>query len=147
MSTIIFMIIVGVLSTIFAKAKGNKEPSKSKSFSFNRFDDFRELFNNKTTNHLPKETSPKPSMKPEFQPGNLESIEKKYLQIKHIPEASPRPELKQTEQVKMTEKDRKEEGKEQFSESPDAKALVNGIIWAEILGEPRAKKPYFMRKN
>jgi hypothetical protein len=32
-------------------------------------------------------------------------------------------------------------------EKPDEKAIVNGIIWAEILGEPRAKKPYFPRKS
>lgn len=148
------MIIVGILSTIFSKAKGNKGTAKNNPFSVNNIDDLRERFNNKKTTNPPRQKSPIPSVKSENQPGNLESIEKKYLKIKQVSEGNPadlatplRPELKQMEQVKKTFDDRKEEEGTVFLESPDAKILVNGIIWAEILGEPRSKKPYFVKNK
>ncbi|MDQ0197250.1 hypothetical protein [Neobacillus ginsengisoli] len=155
MNTLIFMIIVGIISTIFSKAKGNKGPTKKKTYSFNNIDDLRELFNNnKTTNHPQRQTRTIPSVNIENQPDNMESIEKKYLKIKQVSEANPvgmvilpPPEQKLIEPVKKIENDKKEEERLAFSDIPDAKTLVNGIIWSEILGEPRSKKPYFAKNK
>lgn len=30
---------------------------------------------------------------------------------------------------------------------PEEKTLIDAVIWSEILGEPRGKRPYFTRKN
>ena len=52
------------------------------------------------------------------------------------------------EPVKRTVPAKKEVVTEDFKfERPDKKTIINGIIWAEILGEPRAKKPYLPKKS
>lgn len=43
LETILFLIIVGILSSIFGKAKGKPNPGRTKPFTAKRFDDFRTM--------------------------------------------------------------------------------------------------------
>ncbi|MDF2854387.1 MAG: hypothetical protein K0Q87_238 [Neobacillus sp.] len=144
MESIIFIIIAGILSTIFSKAKGNNG-SKNKPFIATQFDDIRKLFEQEEDNE-PAETPEKVSRGQQvIQEVNLQDIEKKYQQMKQVSEPiqysrtepknrmnKPRPKLKADGIVL---------GK------PDKNPVINGIIWSEILGEPRSKRPYLAKKR
>jgi hypothetical protein len=144
LESIIFIIIAGILSTIFSKAKGNNG-SKNKPFIATQFDDIRKLFEQEEDNE-PAETPEKVSRGQQvIQEVNLQDIEKKYQQMKQVSEPiqysrtepknrmnKPRPKLKADGIVL---------GK------PDKNPVINGIIWSEILGEPRSKRPYLAKKR
>ncbi|MDR7000417.1 hypothetical protein [Neobacillus niacini] len=148
METIIFLIIIGVLSAVFGKAKGNRTPSKNKPFSFNQFEEFRELFSEKA---LPKQERPIKPVERQTHAVQQQNIEIKYQQVKHEAESittrvSRVFENAKAEDVKPQVLER-EDKNEILSDSTDAKSLINGIIWSEILGEPRARRPYFSRRR
>jgi hypothetical protein len=144
LESIIFIIIAGILSTIFSKAKGNNG-SKNKPFIATQFDDIRKLFEQEEDNER-AETPEKVSRGQQvIQEVNLQDIEKKYQQMKQVSEPiqysrtepknrmnKPRPKLKADGIVL---------GK------PDKNTVINGIIWSEILGEPRSKRPYLAKKR
>ncbi|MDQ6599702.1 hypothetical protein E2K98_12330 [Bacillus salipaludis] len=146
METIIFLIIIGVLSSVFGKAKANRTPSKNKSFTFNQFDEFREIFSEKVT---PKQVkSINRIEEPTVTPRNIEI---NYDQIKQEAESittgvSRVHERQRVEDLKPQALD-KEDHNELISDSPDAQTLINGIIWSEILGAPRAKRPFYSRRR
>ncbi|OIK16599.1 hypothetical protein BIV60_03785 [Bacillus sp. MUM 116] len=149
METIIFMIILGVLSAVFGKAKGNRIQSKNKPFSFNQFDEFRELFSEKAT---PKQEILTNKVKEQTQKMvKQKNIEKNHQQLKQEAETftlevSHVPEKQTVEDVNplILESDDKTKLP---SNGPDENTLINGIIWSEILGEPRAKRPYFPKRR
>ncbi|WP_066064115.1 hypothetical protein [Neobacillus soli] len=149
-TTILIMIIIGVITSVFGKAKGNKQDPKSKPFSVNGLDEFRALFQNQTTDQAIEEIK---TMQKDFQSGGLKNIEEKHLQMKQgnqdnqselIGPTNPRQQDKVRVKENLEVKDAKDEPV--FSDEPDRKAVINGIIWSEILGEPRSKKPYNPRR-
>lgn len=160
LEALLFMIIVGIISAIFGKAKSNQGQSKKKPFSMNGMEDIRKLFN-ELTNNEPRETSPmeksskispiKAEQKAEKLQPNLNSLEKEYVKVRQESESSRigmAISRQQSEKLKDQAKtERHEEGATIISEYPDAKTLVNGIVWSEILGEPRSKKPYFAKRG
>lgn len=152
METILFLIIVGILSTIFGKSKRNQGQSSKKLFKANGIDDvrtlFKELSNNQHINDKPNKTE----QKVEIPEKKLHNLETEYLQVRQESEASrvrmAAKRLPNGEKMKeQTIQSINEEGEAMISKIPEGKTLVNGIIWAEILGEPRAKKPYFAKRG
>jgi hypothetical protein len=143
METILFLIIVGILSSIFGKAKGKNNPGRTKPFSAKGFDEFRTKVEQQMMG-VPRNKGQISTGQPAKKETNLQSMEEKYQEIKQYPGISGT-------QVKKLHPNKgvniEVESDNIPFEKPDEKAIVNGIIWAEILGEPRAKKPYFPRKN
>lgn len=150
METLVFMIIIGILSTIFGKAKKSNTQSKNKPTFPNKLEEIRTIFNKQFENQTHRRTN----SIPETQPAILESMEEKYLQVKNDSEVTPsgmsnQPStgLQRSKKGNEPINDKLEGSDPIFSESLDAKTLINGIIWAEVLGEPRSKKSYFARKG
>jgi hypothetical protein len=152
------MIIIGVLSTIFGKGKGKgtKTQAKSKTSLPNSFEEIRTIVQKQFENYTPQSTRSIISENNDAQPYQQEEIVMDYLQEEEDNRAKsmevPPPEYIENYQRKMDKiqepvaEEVKIEGSF-FSENPDAKTLINGIIWSEILGEPRSKKSHFARKR
>ncbi|MEH7010108.1 hypothetical protein V7087_04705 [Neobacillus niacini] len=143
METILFLIIAGILSSIFGKAKGKSSPGQTKPFTAKGFNDFRP--------QVEQQMMSKPRKSGQIstgQPVNLEeksqNMEEKYQEVKQKPVVS-RIQLDQMQPIESTILE--VESDDVPIEKPDEKTIINGIIWAEILGEPRSKKPYLSRKR
>jgi hypothetical protein len=143
METILFLIIAGILSSIFGKAKGKSNSGRrTKSFPAKGFDDFRTKVEQQMMG--PRNKGQISTGQPANKVTDLQSMEEKYQEIKQNPVVT-KSQVKQLQPSKVV---RIEEVSDDISfEKPDEKTIINGIIWAEILGEPRAKKPYFPRKS
>ena len=138
METIVFLIIAGILSTIFGKAKGKSSPVRTKPFTVKGFNDFLTKVDQQLEN-----TSIKTRQISTGQPvlHKIQDIEDNQ-QVKLDSQMAP------AKPVKPPVPAMKEVVTEDFKfERPDEKKIINGIIWAEILGEPRSKKPYLPRKS
>ncbi len=150
METILFLIIVGILSTIFGKGKRKGTPSAKRPFSTNS-KDIRTIFK-ELTNYEPSKTSPINSeLKVESINNNLQDLEKEYQQVRQESEIS-RIGMAASRQIAEKNNDqpimnKPEDNETVIFEKPDANTLVNGIIWSEILGEPRSKKPYMTKRR
>jgi hypothetical protein len=146
LETLLFLIIIGIISTIFGKGKGkNSKPFQmGKPFTANTFDDFKRIFQTE----IPKEIQSE--MKEVL---NKENIQEKYQKAKQ--ELAESPSLwsspKQAEvaqgRIRATSSKQAEEDQPIILEKPNPDTLINGVIWAEILGEPRSKKPYYVNKK
>jgi hypothetical protein len=141
--TILFLIIVGILSSIFGKAKGKPTPGKTKPFTAKRFDDFRTMVEQQMGS-IPKKSGQISEGQAVTQDSKFQDIELNYQEIKQNLVIN-RMQISQSEQPKVTRKE--VESNNVSFERLDEKTIINGIIWGEILGEPRAKKPYFSKKN
>ncbi|MEH7494172.1 hypothetical protein [Neobacillus niacini] len=141
METILFLIIAGILSSIFGKAKGKSNPGRTKPFTAKGFTDIRTQVEQQMRNKPGK-----PGQISVGQPARadtiLQSIEGKNLEIKQKP-VVPIKQLEQPSEPTLLKVDFEDVS----LEKPDGKTIINGIIWAEILGEPRAKKPYISRNR
>jgi hypothetical protein len=143
------MIIIGIVSVIFRNAKGKTGQSSHKTFSKDTFEEIRELVK-KQLNHDEMPTSSTLISKntpSEIPLDNLEKLENKYLQLKQESEVKRigmSVAQQKIDQVEVTSG--QEEGRI-VSLYPDEKTLINGMVWSEILGEPRSKKPFFARKG
>ncbi|MFJ7729757.1 hypothetical protein ACIQXV_27100 [Neobacillus sp. NPDC097160] len=151
METILFMIIIGVISTIFGKAKRSQGQSPKKPFSTSGMEEIRTLFK-ELTNDEPKKTRPiKTELKPELPQNSSKNLEKEYQQVRLESESSRMgmaASRLQSEKLKeQTIQTRQNESDPIISTDPDPKTLINGIIWSEILGEPRSKKPYIAKRG
>jgi hypothetical protein len=147
LENLIFMIIIGIFSVIVGKSKVKKGQSKTNPFSKKAFEEIRTQINKQLSYEEKSKTSPIKKVRTTKMPlNNLENLENKYQQIKQESEVS---------RIGMTvaqQEVNKVEGKtgpadSLYSLNPDEKTLINGIIWSEILGEPRSKKPYLPRKG
>ncbi|WHZ01783.1 hypothetical protein QNH48_22770 [Neobacillus sp. YX16] len=144
METILFLIIAGILSSIFGKAKGKSNSGRrTKSLPAKGFDDFRTKVEQQMMG-VPRNKGQISTGQPANKVTDLQSMEEKYQEIKQNPVVT-KSQVKQLQPSKVV---RIEEVSDDIPfEKPDEKTIINGIIWAEILGEPRAKKPYFPRKS
>lgn len=151
METILFMIIVGVISTIVGKSKNNQGKSKGRPLSVDPMKEVRTLFD-EFNNNKPRETfSVETKTSSESKERPLGNLEKEYEQIRNESEASRTRMAAARQQAEKIIVPSKEDDQHQFEppglEQPDPHTLVNGIIWSEILGEPRAKRPYFLKRR
>jgi hypothetical protein len=152
LETILFLIIVGVISTIFGKTKSIQGKSQNKPFSIGNMKDIRTLFD-EYTNEKPRETfSVETKTHTEVPQNVIKDIEKEYVQVRQESEAR-RTRMAVTRQqaerviAPTTKVNQQETTIPVAFENPDANTIVNGIIWSEILGEPRAKRPYDSKRR
>jgi hypothetical protein len=134
METIIFLIIVGILSSIFGKAKGKGNLGRPKPFTAKGFEDFRTKVEQQMGS-FPRKTGQISTGQPVEQ--KIQNIEEKYQVMKSVSPSIPVEPMKPNRSTRI-----EVETVESAIKRPDETTIINGIIWAEILGEPRAKKPY-----
>jgi hypothetical protein len=147
LENLIFMIIIGIFSVIVGKSKVKKGQSKTNPFSKKAFEEIRTQINKQLSYEEKGKTSPLKKVNTAIMPlKNLEDLENKYLQIKQESAVSR---IGMTVAKQVDNKTEVETGPADnlYSLTPDEKTLINGIIWSEILGEPRSKKPYLPRKG
>jgi hypothetical protein len=145
LETLIFLIVMGIVSVIFRKAKGKTGQSRNRTFSRDTFEEIRTLVK-KQLNYdgIPTTSTLKSkNIQSEIPLENLEKLENKYQQLKQESEVKR---IGMSIAQPKVEKVEHEEGSI-ISLYPDEKTLINGMVWSEILGEPRSKKPFFPRKG
>ncbi|WP_066257688.1 hypothetical protein [Neobacillus drentensis] len=152
METVVFMIIIGIVSIIFRNAKGKTGQSghsRPKTFTMETFEEIRTLVKKQLNqDEIPTTEALKTkNTRSETQLDHQEKLENKYLQLKQESEVK-RIGMSGAQQNidKVVVKSGQEEGGI-VSLYPDEKTLINGMVWSEILGEPRSKKPFFTRKS
>ncbi|OLS41645.1 hypothetical protein [Bacillus sp. MRMR6] len=139
MESILFLIIVWVLSSIFGKAKGKGKPARTSIPK--GFKDIQTLFEEQ------EERPPSPKTISTGQSAarnmNEDNFSPNVLQTNHAPARRiGRSEGRLNEEKRPLVK----EGSI-FQEKPDEKTIINGIIWSEILNEPRSKRPHFSKRG
>lgn len=148
METLLFLIIVGILSVVFGKAKGSQARPPKRWPSTNWTGGIRAI-----QNELPQAVPSPPSTmntgrNTEESLNNRSNLEKEYLEVRQESETSRRgmAVTRRQEEIKgqKVEQDYWDNG---ILEVDDAKNLLNGVIWSEILGEPRSKKPYRVKRR
>ncbi|WHY84763.1 hypothetical protein QNH39_19210 [Neobacillus novalis] len=156
MNTILVMIVIGIITSMFGKAKNNRGQSQNKPTSPNGIGEIRKLFQELTDQEISELSPIKEPTRPssvivEQKTAAPQKLEKEYLQVRKESESSRERAAASRQQKEIikerVQKDKQEEAGTIFSEYPDAKTLVNGIVWSEILGEPRSKKPYFAKRG
>ncbi|MEH7096781.1 hypothetical protein [Neobacillus vireti] len=147
METILIMIVVGVVSMIFGKAKNNQGQTGRKPTG-NRPVNIQTMFK-EITDNLPKDTrSMKEENKPKLPETSLNELEKEYQQVRQESEASRmRIAAVRTPAANRENANGQEKINYLIPDHPDSQTVINGIIWAEILGEPRSKNPYRVKKH
>ena len=146
METILIMIVVGVISMIIGKTKNSPSQSRRKPSGI-RLGDFQTMLKEMTD--IPKDTI---EVQTEKKQGPLQSnqskLEKEYQQVRQESEAgrmgmaAARNPVDNSGPVKS-----QEEIKFPITDTPDPQTILNGIIWSEILAEPRSKIPYKVKKR
>lgn len=142
------MIIIGIVSIIFRNAKGKtgqSGQSRPKTFTMETFEEIRTLVKKQLNqDEIPTSSTLKSKNIPL---DHQEKLENKYLQLKQESEVKRiGMSVAQQKIDKVVVKSGQEEGGI-VSLYPDEKTLINGMVWSEILGEPRSKKPFFTRKS
>jgi hypothetical protein len=150
------MIVIGIITSMFGKAKNNRAQTQNKPTSTNGIGEIRKLFKELTDHELSDPSLIKEPSKPspvivEQKTAAPQNLEIEYLQVRTESEFSRERAAASRQQKEISKervkKDTQEEAGTIYSEYPDAKTLVNGIVWSEILGEPRSKKPYFAKRG
>lgn len=137
---LIIAILVGIISSIFKKRKNETKPTKKKSKNFWE------------TVQLPNfDSSPevKPLQKAEVyreetvQP--VRTIQEDYLEAQRKADLLKRDAMDIEQNVKSNEAKRSYEASASQAKNDfevDSNKLADAIIWSEILGPPRARRPH-----
>ncbi|MEH7414086.1 hypothetical protein V7266_02215 [Neobacillus drentensis] len=145
METILIMIVVGVISMIFGKTKNNQGQTRRRPSGIH-MRDFQTRV--KEITEFPKDTM---AIQTEKKQGPLKSkqnkLEKEYLQVRQESEAGRIGMAAARNQAANKELIKIQEEITSISENLDSRTVINGIIWSEILAEPRSKNPYIVKKR
>lgn len=146
METFVIMIIIGIVSVVFRKGKEKPGRSRNKTFSMNTFEEIKTLVKKQLNNdEFPTPSTLKSKYKPSRIP--LDHLENKYEQLKQEPEVKRIGISVAQPKVEKVEVNTGQDDGNLISFYPDEKTLINGMVWSEILGEPRSKKPFLPRKG
>lgn len=146
MENLIFMIIIGIFSVIVGKSQIKQGQPKNNPFSKKAFEEIRLQVNKQVSYEEKRMTSP--IKKERNATMTLNNLENKYQQLKQESDVSRiGMTVAQSQQAVNKAEVKIEPVDSLYSLNPDEKTLINGIIWSEILGEPRSKKPYLPRKG
>ncbi|WP_174730154.1 hypothetical protein [Mesobacillus harenae] len=151
---IIIMIILGIISTIFGRIKGENQEEQKKRGT-RPAQPARPVSQPARTEY--REVSPAEPSRPQRNPveetlHTPEKIQNVYEEKRREAEERIKQLNSQAQRIKNSQKRNqpKEESVETFQRErrnavlhPDKSTLVDGIIWSEVLGPPRAKKPRF----
>lgn len=143
------MIIIGIVSVLFGRSKHKQGQTKNRPFSKATFEEIRTQVKKQLSYVEDKKTSPiSPEHKTNvFNNKNLGNLENKYLQMKQEPNVNRIGMSMAQQKVDNNPVSTNQADEGLHSLKPDEKTLINGIIWSEILGEPRSKKPYLPRNS
>jgi len=149
----VIFVLIGILSSLFNKAKGNGK-------------DHQQQRRPARPVHRPAKMEAPSEAQPEVRESRpVQARTPQPRQVKELKEAAPLSDIQKVYQEKRQQlekidsKPRSERGrlssegtkrsrlsavKEEpiLDFQPDQDSLVQGLIWAEVLGQPRAKKPY-----
>ncbi|WML30660.1 hypothetical protein RCG24_01725 [Neobacillus sp. OS1-32] len=141
-----FIMLMGILSSIFGKGKTNQQNRRNRPVSRDPFKQLRTFV--QTENQAPKRnmiptevTRPKPAKKDlvqHFSEANLEMADPLI--------SKPDPSTDTGKEIATVQAPRPPEVSN-LPDNPDTNMIINGIIWSEILGKPRSKNPYFTGKR
>ncbi|MBT2656716.1 hypothetical protein J7E81_15975 [Bacillus sp. ISL-18] len=146
METIVIMIIAGIVSMIIHKNKNTpgqtrRNPAGKPLGEIQTM--FKEITENFTTETKPLRTENKPKLQ-----RSLNTLEVEYEQVRQESQASrigmaaARNQSANRDIIKN-----QEEVTPDLTLNPDQRTVIDGLIWSEILGEPRSKNPYIMKKR
>ncbi|MEW9049581.1 MAG: hypothetical protein AB2392_00385 [Neobacillus sp.] len=142
MESILFLIIVWVLSTIFGKGKAKEKGKPKKTFTPKGFEDIRTLFEEQEEiPPIPKTISSGQSAARDF---NEDQFKTNVLQTN---QASVTRRIGRSESRLNGERRPQVKEGSIFQEKPNENTIINGIIWSEILNEPRSKRPHFSKRG
>ncbi len=149
MEALFLIILIGILSSLFGKRKTGGQTQRKKPFAMDRFGEIKTIMQSEKA----KGTK---TIQPELQQDQpvKQEVMEQYSQVKQevadqLKSYAIAPNELNEEPVTAKEPPHtKVNRKADFlKETPDAQMVINGIIWSEILGEPRAKRPHFTRKR
>ncbi|HJV17285.1 MAG TPA: hypothetical protein VJ546_07885 [Bacillales bacterium] len=141
MESLALLIIIGILTALFNKNKAVKKGfSKAKPFVSN-YGNVQDIYKK-----LKEVTTTKYSDLSQEEPTLLDQVNLEYTEkmAKRKEETS---EMKQDQLVQKRKEVQEVKNVSTTINQVDNNYLVNAIIWSEILGEPRAKKPYSSRRK
>jgi len=142
---ILLFIIIAFVSSLFAKSKGSTENKRRTLPELKR--EFEETFREITRQELPSQNTVPPVRKdkPLHPKEKIKQAVKQANRVK-IPHASEEPaELARVSRVPIRQEQIHADEEMPAIEPVTEKNLADAIVWAEILGPPRAKKPYYKR--
>lgn len=133
----IFVILVAVLSSLFKKKKGDTESKKTsnrpkgnkQAQSNNPFDEVKEIFKEVTRSFSEGTITSERKIEHPVVQQKAEELRQQMVKAEPLKSAEP-------QSLPIQEELRSKEMK------LNQEKLVEAIIWSEILGPPRAKKPY-----
>jgi hypothetical protein len=136
LNSLIIVIIIGIIMSLYKKGKiPNKTTTQSKPFSFNR-GNLQDIYTKLKEMSIPDDSSFTQTDAPLTDLDNWENNDKEANEndtsTTNIPNQMA---------IKKAEVEKTFLGSS-FNDLEDNKKLVNAVIWSEILGEPRSKKPY-----
>lgn len=142
---IIFIILVAAISSLFRKKKENEsqskgqvrtsQPKKRNTFSPTALEEVREVFK-EVTRSFPSPTTS--SNRKKENPSHEEMMEVKQ-QVEKFNQSNMTEPIHSDVPILQSAKLQKQSVKEI---ELDETKLVDAVIWSEILGPPRARKPY-----
>lgn len=141
LESLALLIIIGILTALFNKNKAVKKGfSKAKPFVSN-YGNVQDIYKK-----LKEVTTTKYSDLSQEEPTLLDQVNLEYTEkmAKRKEETS---EMKQDQLVQKRKEVQEVKNVSTTINQVDNNYLVNAIIWSEILGEPRAKKPYSSRRK
>jgi hypothetical protein len=141
LESLALLIIIGILTALFNKNKAVKKGfSKAKPFVSN-YGNVQDIYKK-----LKEVTTTQYSDLFQKEPTLLDQVDLEYTEkmAKSQEETSV---MKQDQLVQKPEEVQKVKKVSNKINPVDNNHLVNAIIWSEILGEPRAKKPYSSRRK
>jgi len=145
LQTLLFLLIVGALSALFRNAKGKKINSNRLSGSMKKWGELPTLFRGVSTPSIPR----REIISENANSTSVITAEEPAKRVTQGLQASA--ELMNTKETETTVPAREvrrllipdvKQSQSEMTENLESSSLINGIIWSEILGEPRAKKPY-----
>ncbi|MCM3566570.1 hypothetical protein [Neobacillus mesonae] len=151
MEFVFLIILMGILSSVFGKKKQRKQPvRRNKPTIIETFDKRKSSIQNETFKRAK-------TIERKFK--DRKTAEQQDL-MQHYSRVKPEADIQSSEfEEYQKEKDRllnrntssymDDHNEEDFLEEkvPNRNDIINGIIWSEILAEPRSKNPHFTRKR
>ncbi|WP_210366884.1 hypothetical protein [Bacillus sp. REN3] len=141
---IVLFILIGFFSSLYNKAKGNAE-DQQRPRPARPARETVDMGNPQASRRVPQQQRTTEAVEP---PGTLNDIQKVYLERKRQADQQP-DESRRKEKGRLGERNRIQETKQpdrnqgsSFDFQPDGDKLIEGLVWSEVLGPPRAKRPY-----
>jgi hypothetical protein len=139
LNSLIIVIIIGIIMSIYKKGKvPNKGTTQTKPFSFNR-GNLLDIYTKLKETSIPNDSSFTQTDAPITDLDNWVDNDKEAkgndTSATNIPNQMA---------MKIAEVEKTNLGSP-FNDLEDNKKLVNAVIWSEILGKPRSKKPYYAK--